>query len=98
MPRQQAHLYEAVNEVYKLVIPILEAKRAHQEIENIHKKLSDCYKEMVTRGEKRFICSFFRVGFYGMIFGDIDGEEFIYKEAALMRLADFSLKLQVCSM
>ncbi|KAL5487361.1 hypothetical protein EMCRGX_G019952 [Ephydatia muelleri] len=89
-----AHLYEAVNEVYKLVIPILEAKRAHQEIENIHKKLSDCYKEMVVRGEKRFICSFFRVGFYGMIFGDIDGEEFIYKEAALMRLADFSLKLQ----
>ena len=77
------------------MIPILEAKRAHKEIENIHKKLAECYKEMVTRGEKRFICSFFRVGFYGMIFEDLDGEEFIYKEAALMRLADFSLKLQV---
>lgn len=43
----------------------------------------------------RFLGTYFRVGFYGLIFGDMDREEFIYKEAALTQLGEFSLRLQV---
>ena len=92
---KEANLFEAVNEVYKFIIPIYEAHRDNQELEKVHRKLTDCYKELVQRGQHRFLGSYFRVGFYGLIFGDLDRQQFIYKEAALTRLGEFSLKLQV---
>ena len=39
--------------------------------------------------------TYFRVGFYGARFGDIDGEEFIYKEPAITKLPEISHRLQV---
>ncbi len=92
---REAHLYEAVSEVYKIVLPIYEAHRNHLELEKGYMRLSECYKELVSRGELRFLGSYFRVGFYGLIFGDMDCQEFVYKEAALTRLGEFSLQLQV---
>ena len=91
----EAQVYESVNEVYKLIIPIYENQRNHTQLGKIYVKLSDCYKELVSKGQHRFLCSYFRVGFYGLIFGDLDRQEFIYKEAALTRLGEFSLRLQV---
>lgn len=88
-------VYEAVNEVYKLIIPIYESHRNHTQLGKVYIKLADCYKEMVSKEQHRFLCSYFRVGFYGLIFGDLDGQEFIYKEPALTRLGEFSLRLQV---
>ena len=92
---KEAQLYEAVNEVYKLVLPIYEAKRSHQDVERVYRTLSECYKELVKKGTHRFLGSYFRVGFYGLLFGDLDTQEFIYKEAALTRLGEFSINLQV---
>ena len=92
---KEANHYEAVNEVYKLVMPIYEARRSHSDLEKLHRKLGECYRELVQRGQHRFLGSYFRVGFYGILFGDLDQQEFIYKEAALTRLGEFSLKLQV---
>ncbi len=94
---REAHLFEAVSEVYKIVLPIYEAHRNHVELEKAYSRLSECYKELVHRGEHRFLGSYFRVGFYGLIFGDMDQAEFIYKEAALTRLGEFSIRLQVIS-
>ena len=91
----EAQVYEAVNEVYKLIIPIYESQRNHFQLGKVYSKLSECYKDLVSKGQHRFLCSYFRVGFYGLIFGDLDRQEFIYKEAALTRLGEFSLRLQV---
>lgn len=90
---KEAHLYEAVDEVYNLVVPIYRAQRAHAELEKVHRKMADCYKELVHRGQHRFLGTYFRVGFYGILFGDLDQQEYIYKEAALTRLGEFSLRL-----
>ena len=93
---KEAQHYEAVSEVYKIILPVYEARRSHQDMEKVHRKLADCYRELVQRGENRFLGSYFRVGFYGLLFGtDLDQKEFIYKEAGLTRLGEFSLKLQV---
>ena len=35
-----------------------------------------------------------RVGFYGQRFGDLDGEEFIYKEPALTKLPEIACRLE----
>ena len=39
--------------------------------------------------------TYFRVAFYGSVFGDMDGEEFIYKEPAITKLPEISNRLQV---
>lgn len=39
--------------------------------------------------------TYFRVGFYGHKFGDLDGEEFVYKEPAITKLAEISHRLEV---
>lgn len=39
--------------------------------------------------------TYFRVGFYGSKFGDLDGEEYIYKEPAITKLPEVSHRLQV---
>jgi hypothetical protein len=44
---------------------------------------------------KRIFGTYFRVGFYGQRFGDLDGEEFIYKEKPLAKLPEIAHKLEV---
>ena len=44
---------------------------------------------------KRMLGTYFRVGFYGSRFGDLDGEEYIYKEPAITKLPEISHRLQV---
>ena len=44
---------------------------------------------------RRVFGSYFRVGFYGIKFGDLDGEEYIYKEPTLTKLPEISHRLEV---
>jgi len=44
---------------------------------------------------KRIFGTYFRVGFYGQRFGDLDGDEFIYKEKPLAKLPEIAHKLEV---
>ena len=39
--------------------------------------------------------TYFRVAFYGSLFGDIDTEEFVYKEPAITKLPEISNRLNV---
>ena len=45
----QARLYEAVYEVYKIIIPIHAAKRQFKELEKIHTKLVDCFQNIISK-------------------------------------------------
>lgn len=40
--------------------------------------------------------TYFRVGFYGCKFGDLHGEEYVYKEPTITKLPEISHRLQVC--
>ena len=39
--------------------------------------------------------TYYRVGFYGGWFAELDGQEFIYKEPAITKLAEISHRLEV---
>lgn len=39
--------------------------------------------------------TYFRVGIYGSKFGDLDEQEFVYKEPAITKLAEISHRLEV---
>ena len=39
--------------------------------------------------------TYYRVGFYGVWFAELDGQEYIYKEPAITKLAEISHRLEV---
>ncbi|XP_049572632.1 dedicator of cytokinesis protein 8 [Syngnathus scovelli] len=87
-------LYEAVNEVYKVIIPILEAHRDFKKLASTHDKLQRAFDNIIQKGHKRMFGTYFRVGFYGGKFGDLDEREFIYKEPAITHLPEISHRLE----
>jgi hypothetical protein len=54
-----------------------------------------CFSNFFRLRGKRIFGTYFRVGFYGQRFGDLDGEEFIYKEKPLAKLPEIAHKLEV---
>ncbi|XP_029084059.1 dedicator of cytokinesis protein 7 isoform X7 [Monodon monoceros] len=90
-----AGMYEAVNEVYKVLIPIHEANRDAKKLSTIHGKLQEAFSKIVHQDGKRMFGTYFRVGFYGTKFGDLDEQEFVYKEPAITKLAEISHRLEI---
>uniref|UniRef100_A0A6I8P388 Dedicator of cytokinesis 7 n=1 Tax=Ornithorhynchus anatinus TaxID=9258 RepID=A0A6I8P388_ORNAN len=86
-----AGMYEAVNEAYKVLIPIHEANRDAKKLSTIHGKLQEAFSKI---DGKRMFGTYFRVGFYGTKFGDLDEQEFVYKEPAITKLAEISHRLE----
>uniref|UniRef100_A0A670JFM8 Dedicator of cytokinesis 7 n=1 Tax=Podarcis muralis TaxID=64176 RepID=A0A670JFM8_PODMU len=90
-----AGMYEAVNEVYKILIPIHEANRDAKKLATIHGKLQEAFTKIVHQVMTwRMFGTYFRVGFYGTKFGDLDEQEFVYKEPAITKLAEISHRLE----
>uniref|UniRef100_A0A8C5L0K0 Dedicator of cytokinesis 6 n=1 Tax=Jaculus jaculus TaxID=51337 RepID=A0A8C5L0K0_JACJA len=89
-------LYEAVNEVYKNLIPILEAHRDYKKLAAVHGKLQESFTKIMhqSSGWERVFGTYFRVGFYGPRFGDLDEQEFVYKEPSITKLAEISHRLE----
>uniref|UniRef100_A0A670ZX90 Dedicator of cytokinesis 8 n=1 Tax=Pseudonaja textilis TaxID=8673 RepID=A0A670ZX90_PSETE len=87
-------LYEIVNEVYKIVIPILETNRDFRKLSSVHSKLQKAFESIINKGQKRMFGTYFRVGFYGAVFGDLDEQEFVYKEPAITKLPEISHRLE----
>ncbi|KAL3062786.1 hypothetical protein OYC64_002564 [Pagothenia borchgrevinki] len=87
-------LFEAVNEVYKIILPILEAHRDFRKLASTHDKLQRAFDNIIKKGHKRMFGTYFRVGFYGAKFGDLDEREFIYKEPGITHLPEISHRLE----
>ncbi|KAI4895013.1 hypothetical protein NFI96_016225 [Prochilodus magdalenae] len=86
-----AAMYEAINEVYKILCPIHEANRDFKKLASVHGKLQDAFNKVYNQVcsvfthdwnyaedllEQRMFGTYFRVGFYGCRFGDLDEQEF----------------------
>eukprot|EP00062_Callorhinchus_milii_P008194 gi/632950629/ref/XP_007890827.1/ PREDICTED: dedicator of cytokinesis protein 8 isoform X3 [Callorhinchus milii] len=87
-------MYETVNEVYKVIIPIQEAHRDVKKLSYIHEKLKKAFENITAKGQKRMFGTYFRVAFYGAKFGDLDEQEYIYKEPAITKLPEISHRLE----
>ncbi|XP_022913566.1 dedicator of cytokinesis protein 7 [Onthophagus taurus] len=87
-------MYEPMNDIYSVLIPIAENNRDFKKLAYIHGKLHDAYTKIDQLHGKRLFGTYFRVGFYGLKFGDLDGEEFIYKEPNLTKLPEIFSRLE----
>lgn len=93
---ERAERYEVMGEVFKLAIPIYEQERDFLRLSNAYDSLAKAYKKVVeVMGTgKRLLGKYFRVAFFGQMFGDDDGKEFIYKEPKITGLAEISHRLE----
>ncbi|XP_018114075.1 dedicator of cytokinesis protein 8 isoform X1 [Xenopus laevis] len=89
-----ARFHETVNEVYKIVIPVLEAHRDFHKLASTHKKLQNAFDNIAEKGLKRMFGTYFRVGFYGSKFGDLEEQEYIYKEPTITKLPEIAHRLE----
>ena len=91
---KKAELYEFACDLYKLILPVYRAKRSYRDISTCHKELQDFYSLIAKPSESsRLFGKYYRVGFYGAKFGDLDGKEFVYKEPLLTHLYELKDRL-----
>ena len=102
-------LTETFIQTYKPVLKIVEANRDFKKMSEIHKKLHLAFEKINDLQGRRVFGTYFRsvafnifdnlhlntdrVGFYGQRFGDLDGEEFVYKEPMLTKLPEIKCRL-----
>ncbi|XP_078379462.1 dedicator of cytokinesis protein 11-like isoform X4 [Oculina patagonica] len=93
---ERAERYEVMGEVFKLALPIYEQERDFLRLSNAYESLAKAYKKVVDvmGSGKRLLGKYFRVAFFGQMFGDDDGKEFIYKEPKITGLAEISHRLE----
>jgi hypothetical protein len=65
--------YEVANQLYKILIPIYESHHDIKKLSQVHSKLHDCFNKILLNGSRRLFGTYFRVGFYGYRFEDING-------------------------
>ena len=82
------HCQYLIFHIFQVSIPIAEAQRNFKKLTDIHKDLFDAFSNIDRLQGKRVFGTYFRVGFYGPKFNDLDGEEYIYKEKVLAQLPE----------
>eukprot|EP01113_Clastostelium_recurvatum_P012359 TRINITY_DN1641_c0_g1_i2.p1 TRINITY_DN1641_c0_g1~~TRINITY_DN1641_c0_g1_i2.p1 ORF type:complete len:1978 (-),score=555.53 TRINITY_DN1641_c0_g1_i2:59-5992(-) len=93
---KKADLYEHSVQAYKLLLPVYERARDWHHQAEAHSDLTVlCHKVIDdNKASARLFANFYRVAFFGKVFGDLNNSEFIYKEQNHVRLADFSDRLK----
>ncbi|KAL6067850.1 Dedicator of cytokinesis protein 6 [Balamuthia mandrillaris] len=93
---KEGELYETCIEIYHVLTSI------HQKNHD-YGKLVECFDDLhklcdkivlANEGKSRLFSKYYRVGFYGKAFEHLDGNEFIYKEHASIRLGDIAGRLK----
>eukprot|EP01114_Cavostelium_apophysatum_P003911 TRINITY_DN1404_c0_g1_i1.p1 TRINITY_DN1404_c0_g1~~TRINITY_DN1404_c0_g1_i1.p1 ORF type:complete len:1840 (+),score=629.05 TRINITY_DN1404_c0_g1_i1:76-5595(+) len=93
---KQAELYETANEMYKLILPIHEKNRSYEKLAKSHGDLKDIFNKIISANQTqtRLLGSYYRIGFYGTNFEELDGKEYIYKEPKITRLGEIQERLK----
>ncbi|XP_075242706.1 dedicator of cytokinesis protein 11-like isoform X2 [Convolutriloba macropyga] len=91
----QSQRFEIVPRVVQLILPFYDRQRNYERLVELHQQCSKAYTKMmeVYASGKRFLASYFRIAFFGKIFGSEDGQQYIYKEPNVTSLAVVSERL-----
>nr|CAH8853642.1 unnamed protein product [Trichobilharzia regenti] len=91
----KAGFYEIVPCLYSRLVALLQSSNDYGRLAEIHGRIRDSYALLnKTQNNKKMFNSYFRVGFHGDLFGDLNGNDFIYKEAPYTKLAEITSRLQ----
>ena len=90
----QGEYYEYASQVLKIICPIYEHMQLYRELSDAYALQQDCWSKVNETDKDRLFGKYFRVGFYGNKFGDLNRCEFIYKEPKLTHILDMSERLK----
>jgi len=84
--------YEQCVETYQLMLQLPRATHDYAAQSLIYAELQKLCDKIVAESQAsaRIEPNYYRVGFYGQAFGKLDGTQYIYKETAFVRLAEFT--------
>ncbi|EGC37649.1 hypothetical protein DICPUDRAFT_149722 [Dictyostelium purpureum] len=78
---EQGNRYELAIEIYSLISKIYKTKKDYKSLSTSLSNSQKLCVELVEKNkETRFFSRFYRVGFFGKKFEELDGKEFIYKK------------------
>ena len=87
-------MYELAEDIHLLaLLPMREALSQYAKISEYHRNLASFYQKLDAEGTTRFLGRFFRVGFYGTHFADLNGREFVYRAPGAEHLFELKDKL-----
>eukprot|EP00249_Psilotum_nudum_P010605 c22642_g1_i1 orf=2267-4960(+) len=92
----QAELFHFCAGILELIIPVYKSRYAYGLLAKCHTSLTGIYGSILEQESSPipFIdASYYRVGFYGEIFGKLNKKEYVYREARDVRLGDIMEKL-----
>ncbi|XP_071525241.1 dedicator of cytokinesis protein 9 [Panulirus ornatus] len=93
---ERAERYELLGNLYRILIPIYEARRNYPALVQCYSHLYQAYSRVVevNASQKRLLGRYYRVAFYGTsYFEDEAGKEYVYKEPKVTSLAEISERL-----
>ena len=92
---EQAHLFESVIEIDKIIIPILEHNHEYSKLSRIHETIQNCYRTMDDpKKERKYYTSYYRVIYFCIKKCEKHGEAFIFKCNGICKLSEFATKLE----
>lgn len=90
----QAELYEMASDVHRLLLTVYHAEGSYRDLTNAHMQLEGFYMSIAQNDSGRLLGRYFRVGFFGPLFGpDLNGAEFVYKEPLLTQIYQLKERL-----
>ncbi len=92
---KQAEFFEFANELYKVLTPLYERSDSYKDLSQAHQQLNQFFQTLWSQSETRLLGRYFRVGFFGSQFAELDGKEFVYREKHLTHLLDITERLKV---
>ena len=88
--------YEQCVETYHLLLQLPRATHDYAAQAPIYAALQQLCSQLAAEATDaaRVQPNYYRVAFYGRAFGDLDGRQYVYKETAFVRIADFSARFR----
>lgn len=92
----KATLWESVYKASKLLLPLYEYQRQFKSMSDIFLDLQKCFSKinMDEEARVRTLGVYYRVAFFGAVFGQHAGLEYIYKQPLLTRLGEIKERLE----
>ena len=84
---KKAKRFELVSCLYNIFTPTLARQRDFSALAHATDDMHTCYVNIleIEKTKKRHLGKYYRVAFYGAVFKELDGKEFIYKEPDVSR-------------
>ncbi|KAH0785207.1 Dedicator of cytokinesis family protein [Histomonas meleagridis] len=93
---KQSRYFELSNEITRVIYPIFEKHKMFAQLGRFFQQSEISYKviDNMSSSTDRLFGRYYRVSFYGKIFGDEDGKVYIYRETKLAHIFEVSKRIE----